>query len=77
MAADTVTVTVLRGGWWLPGRALEHGETLELDAATAEGLALRGIVRLQGPVQRVAPNAGTPTDAAPVKARKSRKETPQ
>jgi 3-(3-hydroxy-phenyl)propionate hydroxylase len=36
---DTVTVTVLVGGWWLPRRALSQGETLTLDAATAEGLA--------------------------------------
>lgn len=50
---DTRTVTVLRPGWWLPGRSLAAGETLALDAATAEALARRGIVRLE------------PTDAAP------------
>lgn len=43
---NTVTVIVVRPGWWLPGRALAVGETLMLDAATAEALARRGIVRL-------------------------------
>jgi hypothetical protein len=65
---DGVTVTVLIGGWWLPGRMLKPGETLVLDAATAEGLALRGIVRLPQPEQpqNVALNAG--------KTRSARKE---
>ncbi|TCS94126.1 hypothetical protein EDC36_12048 [Tepidimonas ignava] len=62
-----VTVTVLRPGWWLPGRALAEGETLTLDVATAEGLARRGIVRLPDavtgasqPDEVVASNANKP-----------------
>lgn len=55
-------MTVLRGGWWLPGRVLTQGEALELDAATAEALARRGIVRLSAAPapeeQTVASNAG-------------------
>lgn len=41
-----VTVTVLRPGWWLPGRSLVAGQTMQLDADTAEALARRGIVRI-------------------------------
>lgn len=52
------TVTVLRGGWWLPGRVLAEGQTLTLDAATAEALARRGIVRLEPREPDVASNAG-------------------
>lgn len=69
---DGVTVTVLRAGWWLPGRALAEGQTLTLDAATAEALARRGIVRLAD----VASNAGTEEASAP-KAKRTRKETAQ
>lgn len=59
---DTRTVTVLTSGWWLPGRSLAKGEVLELDRATAEALARRGIVRIEAEiVQNVAPNAGKPT----------------
>lgn len=72
---DTVTVTVLVGGWWLPGRHLAAGDTLTLDAATAEALARRGIVRLQTVV--VASNAGTEKASAPIKTRRNRKETAQ
>lgn len=54
---DGVTVTVLRGGWWLPGRALAEGQTLTLDAATAEALARRGIVRLPEPTPEPEPPA--------------------
>lgn len=64
---DTVTVTVLVGGWWLPRRALSQGETLTLDVATAEALARRGIVRLPDavtgasqPDEVVASNANKP-----------------
>ena len=69
---DAVTVTVLRGGWWLPGRVLAEGQALTLDAATAEALARRGIVRLEQPEPDVASNAGMPE---PKPARRStRKE---
>ena len=71
---DGVAVTVLRAGWWLPGRALAEGQTLTLDAATAEALARRGIVRLQA--ADVASNAGT-IDAPAPKTRRTRKETAQ
>lgn len=75
---EAVTVTVIKGGWWLPGRALVAGETLTLDAATAEALARRGIVRLEPPaVPDVASNAGTNEASAPIKTRKARKETAQ
>ncbi|WP_114649096.1 hypothetical protein [Pseudothauera hydrothermalis] len=64
------TVTVLRPGWWLPGRALTAGETLALDAATAEALARRGIVRIEPPAAPdVAPNANRPA-ANPSKTRR-------
>lgn len=62
-------MTVLRTGWWLPGRVLAEGETLTLDVATAEALARRGIVwlepsqaeaRIAAEAQSVAPNAGKP-----------------
>lgn len=69
---DATTVTVLVGGWWLPGRHLAAGDTLTLDAATAEALARRGIVRLAD----VASNAGTEEAPAP-KAKRTRKETAQ
>jgi hypothetical protein len=69
---DATTVTVLVGGWWLPGRHLTAGDTLTLDAATAEALARRGIVRLAD----VASNAGT-IDAPAPKTRRTRKETAQ
>ena len=52
-----VTVTVLRSGWWLPGRHLAAGDTLTLDAATAEALARRGIVRLPEPTPEPEPPA--------------------
>lgn len=68
---DATTVTVLVGGWWLPGRHLAPGETLTLDTATAEALARRGIVRLQA--ADVASNVDTPASTA--KTRKPRKET--
>ncbi len=68
---DATTVTVLVGGWWLPGRHLAAGDTLTLDAATAEALARRGIVRLQA--ADVASNVDTPASTA--KTRKPRKET--
>lgn len=71
---DAVTVTVLRDGWWLPGRHLAAGDTFTLDAATAEALARRGIVRLQA--ADVASNAGTEEAPAP-KAKRTRKETAQ
>lgn len=54
---DTVTVTVLVGGWWLPRRALSQGETLTLDVATAQALARRGIVRLPEPTPEPEPPA--------------------
>lgn len=60
---DTVTVTVLRAGWWLPGRVLADGETLTLDVATAEALARRGIVRLSA-----TPPDASATEAAPTVA---------
>lgn len=53
-----VTVTVVRDGWWLPGRALTQGQTLALDATTAQALARQGIVRI------VASNAGKTPQAA-------------
>lgn len=60
-------MTVLRTGWWLPGRVLAEGETLTLDVATAEALARRGIVRLPDavtgasqPDEVVASNANKP-----------------
>lgn len=65
-------MTVLRSGWWLPGRHLAAGDTLTLDAATAEALARRGIVRLAD----VASNAGTDEAPAP-KAKRTRKESAQ
>lgn len=71
---DATTVTVLVGGWWLPGRHLAAGDTLTLDAATAEALARRGIVRLQA--ADVASNAGMEEAPAP-KAKRTRKETAQ
>lgn len=71
---ERVTVTVLVSGWWRPGRALQEGETIELDAMTAEALARRGIVRLQA--ADVASNAGTEEAPAP-KAKRTRKETAQ
>ncbi|WP_424894472.1 hypothetical protein [Tepidimonas sp. HKU79] len=71
---DATTVTVLVGGWWLPGRHIAAGDTLTLDAATAEALARRGIVRLQA--ADVASNAGTEEASAP-KAKRTRKETAQ
>lgn len=71
---DATTVTVLVGGWWLPGRHIAAGDTLTLDAATAEALARRGIVRLQA--ADVASNAGTEEAPAP-KNRRNRKETAQ
>lgn len=75
---DTVTVTVLVGGWWLPGRHLAAGDTLTLDTATAEALARRGIVRLEPPaVPDVASNAGTNEASAPIKTSRNRKETAQ
>jgi hypothetical protein len=46
-------------------------DTLTLEAATAEGLALRGIVRIEPP--RVASNVDTPASTA--KTRNPRKET--
>ena len=70
---DATTVTVLVGGWWLPGRHLAAGDTLTLDTATAEALARRGIVRIEPP--RVASNVDTPASTA--KTRKPRKETAQ
>lgn len=51
------TVTVIRGGWWLPRRALVVGETVTLDADTADALARRGIVRLAGQDARATPDA--------------------
>lgn len=72
---DATTVTVLVGGWWLPGRHLAAGDTLTLDAATAEALARRGIVRLQA--ADVASNAGMEEAPAPIKTRRNRKETAQ
>lgn len=71
---DATTVTVLVGGWWLPGRHLAAGDTLTLDTDTAEALARRGIVRLQA--ADVASNAGT-IDAPAPKTRRTRKETAQ
>lgn len=71
---DATTVTVLVGGWWLPGRHLAAGDTLTLDTATAEALARRGIVRLQA--ADVASNAGT-IDAPAPKTRRTLKETAQ
>jgi len=68
---NATTVTVLVGGWWLPGRHLTAGDILTLDAATAEALARRGIVRIEPP--RVASNVDTPASTA--KTRKPRKET--
>jgi len=75
----TLAVTVIKGGWWLPGRVLAEGQQLQLDSATAEALARRGIVRIEPPAPTpepappVAPNAGTPE---PKPARRStRKET--
>ncbi|WP_141054507.1 hypothetical protein [Tepidiphilus succinatimandens] len=70
----TVTVTVLVGGWWLPRRALITGETLTLDADTAQALARRGIVRLSDATPPdaddnaiVASNAGKPSRKRPSK----------
>ena len=58
---DATTVTVLVGGWWLPGRHLAAGDTLTLDTATAEALARRGIVRIDAAdAPPVAPNVSTP-----------------
>lgn len=60
---DARTVTVLRAGWWLPGRVLTAGQTLTLDTATAEALARRGIVRIDPAPDTalvVAPDADTP-----------------
>lgn len=54
------TVTVIRGGWWLPRRVLAAGETLVLDADTADALARRGIVRIDDAGALVASNADTP-----------------
>lgn len=74
---DAVTVTVIKGGWWLPGRALAEGQTLALDAATAEALSRRGIVRLEMPAPMpapdVAPNAGAP-EPKPARRKPSSKE---
>lgn len=73
---ETITVTVLRGGWWLPGRVLEEGQTLTLDAATAEALARRGIARMEPPAPTpepapdVAANADTPAQNTPKPRRK-------
>lgn len=71
---DTVTVTVLVGGWWLPKRALRQGDTITLDAATAQALARRGIVRLSDATPPdaadnaiVASNAGKPARKRPSK----------
>ena len=71
---DTVTVTVLVGGWWLPKRALRQGDTITLDAATAQALARRGIVRLSDAPSPdaddnaiVASNAGKPARKRPSK----------
>ena len=72
---DATTVTVLVGGWWLPGRHLAAGDTLTLDTATAEALARRGIVRLQA--ADVASNADTNEASSPIKTRRNRKETAQ
>ena len=72
---DATPVTVLVGGWWLPGRHLAAGDTLTLDTATAEALARRGIVRLQA--ADVASNAGTNEASSPIKTRRNRKETAQ
>ncbi|GIX31361.1 MAG: hypothetical protein KatS3mg124_1833 [Porticoccaceae bacterium] len=65
---SAVEVTVLRAGWWLPGRVLAPGETLALDAATAAALARRGIVRIA-----VAEHAGH-QDGAPARKRRSRRK---
>lgn len=54
---NATTVTVLVGGWWLPGRHLAAGDTLTLDTATAEALARRGIVRLPEPTPEPEPPA--------------------
>lgn len=71
---DTVTVTVMVGGWWLPRRALRQGETLTLDADTAQALARRGIVRMSDAKPPdaednaiVASNAGKPARKRPSK----------
>jgi hypothetical protein len=58
---ETVKATVLRGGWWLPGRAITPGEVLDLDPATAEGLALRGIVRIERPEPVLPADEAKPT----------------
>lgn len=67
-------MTVLRSGWWLPGRHLAAGDTLTLDAATAEALARRGIVRLSDAPSPdaddnaiVASNSGKPARKRPSK----------
>ncbi|MCX8018016.1 MAG: hypothetical protein N2690_08995 [Rhodocyclaceae bacterium] len=67
---DRVTVTVLVSGWWLPGRALQEGQTLELDAMTAEALARRGIVRLP----EAAPDADAQPSVAQNAGRRARKK---
>ena len=72
---DATTVTVLVGGWWLPRRALRQGETLTLDADTAQALARRGIVRLDA-ASDAASDTGTDEAPAP-KAKRTRKETAQ
>ena len=71
---DATTVTVLVGGWWLPGRHLAAGDTLTLDVATAQALARRGIVRLSDAPSPdaddnaiVASNSGKPARKRPSK----------
>ncbi|RPE72544.1 hypothetical protein EDC62_0235 [Tibeticola sediminis] len=66
----TRAVTVLRAGWWLPGRVLAAGDTLTLDAATAEALARRGIVRLE-PLPDVASIADRAAATPPKTRRKA------